>query len=80
MTLTLKYKYIRKGWETFSQFLEFKIGDGSGIHFWSDIWCGVVPLKVSFPELFRITRDKEAYVANHLRVRNDVVHWEMDFI
>jgi hypothetical protein len=73
------WKYISKGWETFSQFLEFKVG-GSRIRFWSDVWCGVVPLKVSFPEFYRITRDKEAYVANHLRVWNDVVHWEMDFI
>uniref|UniRef100_A0A2N9HIV0 Photolyase/cryptochrome alpha/beta domain-containing protein n=1 Tax=Fagus sylvatica TaxID=28930 RepID=A0A2N9HIV0_FAGSY len=61
------WKYIRKGWETFSQFLEFKVGDGSRIHSWSDVWCGLVPLKASFPELFRITRDKEAYVANHLQ-------------
>ena len=72
------WKYISKGWETFSQFLEFKVG-GSRIRFWSDVWCGAMPLKVSFPE-YRITRDKEAYVANHLRVWNDVVHWEMDFI
>ena len=35
---------------------------------------------VLFPELYRITRNKEAFVANHLRLRNDVVHWELDFI
>ncbi len=74
------WKYIRKGWETFSQFLEFKVGDGSRIHSWSDVWCGLVPLKASFPELFRITRDKEAYVANHLQVRNEGMFWEMDFL
>ena len=74
------WKYIRKEWETFSQFLEFKVGDGFRIRFWSDIWCGVVPLRMEFPDLFRITRDKEALVSTHLRVRNDVVHWELDFI
>ncbi len=44
------------------------------------MWCGEAPLKVSFLEIYRITRDKDALVANHLRVHNDVVHWELDFI
>ena len=34
------WKYIMKEWKTFSQFLEFKVGDGSRIHFWSDIGVG----------------------------------------
>ena len=44
------------------------------------MWCGGSPLKELFPELYRITREKEAMVAKHLRIRNDKVHWELDFI
>jgi hypothetical protein len=74
------WKYISKGWDQFYKFLEFEVGDGSRIRFWSDVWCGGSPLKELFPELYRITRDKEAMVAKHLRIRNDKVHWELDFI
>ena len=70
----------QQGLGVFSQLLEFKVGDGSRLRFWSDDWCGEAPLKVTFPELYRITRDKEALGANHLRVHNDVVHWELNFI
>ncbi len=74
------WKYISKGWATFSKFIEFKVGDGTTIRFRSDVWCGAEPLMVSFLELYQITQDKAAFVANHLRVQNGVVHWEMDFI
>ena len=74
------WKYISKGWDQFSKFLKFKVGDGSQTRFWSDEWCGGLPLKELFPDLYQITRDKEAFVANHLRIHNDQIHWEMDFI
>jgi hypothetical protein len=74
------WKYISKGWAPFSKFIEFEVGDGTKIRFWSDVWCGAEPLMVSFPELYRISRDKATFVANHLRVRLGAVHWEMDFI
>jgi hypothetical protein len=39
-----------------------------------------VSLKDSFPELYRITWVKDAFVANHLQFCNDFVHWELDFV
>ena len=74
------WKYISKGWATFSKFIEFKVGDGTRIRFRSDVWCGAEPLMVSFLELYQITQDKAAFVANHLRVQNGVVHWEMESV
>jgi hypothetical protein len=74
------WKYISKGWDQLHKFLELKVGDGSRIPFWSDVWCGGSPLKDLFPDLYPITRDKEALVAKHLRIRNDKIHWELDFI
>uniref|UniRef100_A0A2N9FWW1 Reverse transcriptase domain-containing protein n=1 Tax=Fagus sylvatica TaxID=28930 RepID=A0A2N9FWW1_FAGSY len=33
------WKHIRKGWDQFSQFTMFEVGDGSAIRFWTDFWC-----------------------------------------
>jgi hypothetical protein len=34
-------KNIRKGWETFSSFARFEVGDGVRIRFWHDLWCEI---------------------------------------
>uniref|UniRef100_A0A2N9HEY0 Reverse transcriptase domain-containing protein n=1 Tax=Fagus sylvatica TaxID=28930 RepID=A0A2N9HEY0_FAGSY len=67
------WKYISKGWDQFYKFLEFKVGDGSWIPFWSDVWCGGSPLKELFPELYRITRDKEALLLPKVKARTKCV-------
>ena len=33
-----------------------------------------------FPELFRIARDKDALVSAHLQVRDEKIHWSLDFV
>jgi hypothetical protein len=38
------WKFIRKGWENFSKFLRYEVGDGSRIRFWHDLWCGCLRL------------------------------------
>jgi len=53
-------KNIRKGWETFSGFARFEVGDGVRTTFWHDPWCGDVVLKEVFLDLFGITRVKDA--------------------
>jgi hypothetical protein len=57
------WKYIRKGWETFSRFLRYEVGDGSRTRFWHDLWCGDTVLKEVFPDLYGIARVKDALVA-----------------
>jgi hypothetical protein len=42
------WKYIRRGWGTFSRSIRFEVGDDSHIRFWHDTWCrpvfeGIVP-------------------------------------
>src|SRR6185312_6695268 len=39
-----------------------KVRDGKKTSFWRDVWCGEVPLKTQFPELFKICRDPTAWV------------------
>jgi hypothetical protein len=48
------WRYIRNGWGSFSNFLSYKVGDGSHISFWHNVWCGIEPLRLSFPELYSI--------------------------
>jgi hypothetical protein len=56
------WKTIRKGWDCFSHFVNFKVGDGSSLKFWFDPWCGEVSLRDRFPELYRIASNADASV------------------
>jgi hypothetical protein len=73
------WKHIRRGWELFSKFIRFEVGDGTRIRFWQDVWCGDQPLKESFPVLFRIARNKEAWVSDHMQIMNEEIHWNVQF-
>jgi hypothetical protein len=55
---------MRRGWGVFSRFVRYKVGDGSKIRFWHDLWYGDRPLKAFFPELFSIAHCKEADTIN----------------
>lgn len=37
-------------------------------------------IKVIFPELYCIARDKEAFVNAHVQPQNDSIQWEVNFI
>jgi hypothetical protein len=36
-------------------------------------------LKVLFPELFRIARNKEAWVKDNILISNGAIHWSVPF-
>ena len=59
--------------------MTFKVGDGSLIRFWDDVWCGEEPLKLAYPKLYRIACDKEGPVADFVQCRGHEVHWEVSF-
>lgn len=44
------------------------------------VWCGDSPLKLSFPKLFNISRDKEVYVVDLMKFPNGVLYWDMEFL
>jgi hypothetical protein len=44
----------------------FKIGDGSTIQFWEDIWLGESPLAHQYTSLYNIVQWKNVLVANVL--------------
>jgi hypothetical protein len=73
------WKTIRKEWGNFVKYVNFEVGDGTKIKFWLDIWCGSCSLKEGYPDLFRIARDKEALVVDHMCFQNGVVSWVLNF-
>jgi hypothetical protein len=74
------WKNIRKGWDSFSRYTRFIVGDGSKISFWHDLWCGDTVLKVAFPTLFDIARLKDVVVADNLERLGDSFQWNVGFI
>jgi hypothetical protein len=73
------WKGIQRGWDCFSHFISFLVGNGDRVKFWSNVWCGESTLKGAFPNLFSIAADKEAAVADYLMIRNGNIHWEVTF-
>jgi hypothetical protein len=56
--MRVKEKFMAKG--------SFKLGDGSGVRFWEDIWLGDTPLANQYPSLFNIVQHKNVTVAQVL--------------
>jgi hypothetical protein len=73
-------KYIRRDWWEFSIHTRFKLGDGSKIRFWHNVWCSNRPLKATFHVLFSITRCKDASVTDHLEFSSDSHQLNVHFI
>jgi hypothetical protein len=74
------WKFIRKGWETFSKFLRYEVGDGIRTRFWHDLWCGDTVLKEVFPDLFGIARVKDASVADNMEILGGSIQWNVSFV
>ena len=54
------------GWEVFSKNVQFEVGVGEKVKFWTDRWCGDSPLQLTFPIVFGIASNKEASVTSSL--------------
>ena len=50
----------------FSQHIRFEVGVGDRVKFWTDQWCGDLPLHLSFPVVYEIAINREASVASSL--------------
>jgi hypothetical protein len=73
------WKHIRRGWDKFSTFAHFDVGIGSKVSFWHDIWCGDRPLKISYPTLFSIAQQQDAWVADHMQNQDGRTQWDVIF-
>jgi hypothetical protein len=59
--------------------VRYEIGNGSKVLFWHDVWCGEIPLKTLFPELFLIARGKDAWVEENMQRQNGTILWNILF-
>ena len=73
------WKNISQDWPSFSHHILYDIGDGSRVKFWQDHWCGETLLVVSYPNLFRFCRNKEAGVAELMKSPNGFLFWDVSF-
>ena len=58
------WKGIRLGWDLVGARTSFSVGNGRRVRFWRDRWCGDDLLCESFPSLFALSIEKEAWVAD----------------
>jgi hypothetical protein len=73
------WKSIRRGWDAFAVHVRYEIGNGSKVLFWHDVWCGEIPLKTLFSELFLIARGKDAWVEENMQRQNGTILWNILF-
>jgi hypothetical protein len=57
-----------------------KVSDGSKVCFWHDVWCGDVPLKISYSGLFNIACSKDAWVVDNMQLQEGNIHWNDFFL
>ena len=50
--------------EAFMENAKLRVGDGTTIKFWKDIWLGILPLYSQFPTLYRITINKSEFLSD----------------
>ena len=73
------WKYISRGWPSFSRHILYDIRDGSRVKFWQDHWCGETSLAVRYPELFKVCQDNEISVAELMKLDNGVLFCDVSF-
>lgn len=74
------WRNIRNDWGCFSNLVSYRVGDGSHLHFWQDVWCGEATLEFLFPEIYSITQDKEALVSDYWDSFGSYIHWNLNFL
>jgi len=65
------------GWD-YGRMLE-KVGDGTRISFWHDLWVRNMTLKTAFPVLFGIAVANDASIVNNLEFLGGSNQWNVSF-
>jgi len=60
--------------------VRYEIGNGSKVLFWHDVWCGEIPLKTLFSELFLIASGKDTWMEKNIQRQNGTILWNICFL
>ncbi|KAJ0544992.1 putative RNA-directed DNA polymerase transcription factor SBP family [Helianthus annuus] len=55
--------------------LRVEVKNGMGTSFWKDVWAGSAALKVLFPNLYRLAKNKNGKVADYAVTVGDITCW-----
>lgn len=56
------WRTIKSLWNQLVRDITFKVGSGTRIKFWNELWIGQNPLMVSYPDLFILSSNQDALV------------------
>ncbi|GFZ02650.1 hypothetical protein Acr_15g0012580 [Actinidia rufa] len=77
--LNAKYSMELAMFEAFIENAKLRVGDGSTIKFWKDIWLGNLPLQSQFPTLYRITINKFEFLSDVYIRFEETQRWDFLF-
>lgn len=58
------WKAIRKWWDLINSKVSFEVRDRRKVRLWVERWCEEESLQISFPTLYALAMNKEAWVAD----------------
>lgn len=61
--------------DRFAMYVRYKVGSGTKIFFWHNVWIGDRALAIQFPELYRCARDSWARVFDYIDMTPNEVVW-----
>ena len=75
------WKYISSLYGEFRHWVGLKVGNGSRIRFWEDVWCGDVAFANRFVDLYRISSAKNSSIADMFGPQLGSTHygWDLHF-
>ena len=75
------WKYISSLYGGFRHWVGFRVGNGSRIRFWEDVWCNDVALCNRFADLYRISRARNSSIADMFVPQLGSTHcgWDLQF-
>lgn len=85
------WKVIMKEADWVDNNVEFVLGNGRRVRFWQDHWCGNSSLRLAFPAIFEIARDKNATMVGiwdllraggswNIQFLRSFIDWEVDSV
>ena len=74
------WKFISQVYHSFSSLLSLRVGDGTRIRFWEDLWIGESSFLELFPRLYRVSSLHNAPISEFFTSQDNQLSWNFHFI